>query len=233
MSDPVYVVAADRPWQTEAFEHYSPKLPGKWVLVERATALDEKMLSQLKPEKVFFPHWSSRIPPDVFNSWECVLFHMTDLPYGRGGSPLQNLIVRGHKETVLSAIRVVEALDAGPVYLKRPLSLEGAARDIFKRAADLTWEMIGEILMTEPTPQPQSGEAVVFSRRKPEESLIPTAGDLVDIYNHIRMLDADGYPKAFLNFGAFRIEFDAARIERRQVSARVSIRKMQDDDELQ
>ena len=29
---------------------------------------------------------------------------MTDLPYGRGGSPLQNLIIRGFESTKISAI---------------------------------------------------------------------------------------------------------------------------------
>ena len=47
---------------------------------------------------------------------------MTDLPYGRGGSPLQNLIVRGHKHTMISAIKCVKELDAGPIYLKKPLT---------------------------------------------------------------------------------------------------------------
>jgi len=32
---------------------------------------------------------------EIFENYEIILFHMTDLPYGRGGSPLQNLIVRG------------------------------------------------------------------------------------------------------------------------------------------
>ena len=42
---------------------------------------------------------------------------MTDLPFGRGGSPLQNLIVRGYKETMLSAIKCVGEVDAGPIYI--------------------------------------------------------------------------------------------------------------------
>jgi methionyl-tRNA formyltransferase len=44
---------------------------------------------------------------------------MTDLPFGRGGSPLQNLISRKIYNTKLSAIRVVKELDAGPVFLKK------------------------------------------------------------------------------------------------------------------
>lgn len=64
-------------------------------------------LELLLPKFIFFPHWSWLIPEDIHTRFECVVFHMTDLPYGRGGSPLQNLIVRGHKETKLTALRCV------------------------------------------------------------------------------------------------------------------------------
>ena len=47
---------------------------------------------------------------------------MTDLPFGRGGSPLQNLIVRGYKSTKLTAIKVQSGIDTGDIYLKKPFS---------------------------------------------------------------------------------------------------------------
>ncbi len=51
-----------------------------------------------------------------FFNFNCVVFHMTDLPFGRGGSPLQNLISRGIYKTKISAIKVVKEIDAGPIY---------------------------------------------------------------------------------------------------------------------
>ena len=54
-----------------------------------------------KPDYILLPHWSYIMPRELFENRECVVFHMTDLPYGRGGSPLQNLIVRGHRETMI------------------------------------------------------------------------------------------------------------------------------------
>jgi hypothetical protein len=63
---------------------------------------------------------------------------MSDVPYGRGGSPLQNLIVRGHRETKISELRMVADMDAGPVYRKEYLSLDGSARAIFECGAQIT-----------------------------------------------------------------------------------------------
>jgi methionyl-tRNA formyltransferase len=149
---------------------------------------------------------------------------MTDLPFGRGGSPLQNLIVRGEAVTKVSAVRMTEEIDAGAVYLKRPLSLDGTAHDIFRRLSVLVFEMIGEIVATNPIPVPQSGSPTYFKRRTPDQSALPDAPTSRDIYDHIRMLDVDTYPRAFLDFGRWRMEFSRAALSENGVTASVLIR---------
>jgi methionyl-tRNA formyltransferase len=67
---------------------------------------------------------------------------MTDVPYGRGGSPLQNLILDGQTSTMVTALRMVEEMDAEPVYDKRPMILGGRAEDIYLLAGELCWQMI-------------------------------------------------------------------------------------------
>jgi methionyl-tRNA formyltransferase len=186
-------------------------------------------LRQLQPQFVFFPHWSWRIPEETYLGFECVIFHMTDLPYGRGGSPLQNLIVRGHRETMLSALKCVRELDAGPIFLKRPLPLTGTAEEIFQRAALLMEEMLVEIVRRKPVPEPQQGEPVAFVRRVAADGNIALAKTTEQIYDFIRMLDADGYPPSFLDIGDLHLEFTAARLEADAVEARVRIRKKQSD----
>ena len=181
-------------------------------------------LELLLPKFIFFPHWSWLIPEDIHTRFECVVFHMTDLPYGRGGSPLQNLIVRGHKETKLTALRCVNELDAGSVYLKRPLSLTGTAEEILQRASALMEEMIIEIVLNHVVPTQQQGEPVVFKRRHPEESNLAPLVDLEQVYDFIRMLDAAGYPRAFLDTEYFHLEFSEASFGETFVDARVRIR---------
>lgn len=171
-------------------------------------------ICDFNPDYILLPHWSYYIPREITEAWECVVFHMTDLPYGRGGSPLQNLIVRGHRETKVSAIKVTATLDGGPVYMKKPLSLEGSATEIFERCAELIFnEMIPCFLEGGLEPKPQEGEPVVFKRRKPEDSEITPDMDIVKVYDYIRMLDAEGYPRAFIDYGAYRLHFEAATLD--------------------
>ena len=137
---------------------------------------------------------------------------------------MQNLTLRGHTETVISALRMTEEMDAGPVYMKRPLSLEGSAREIYSRAAVIIADMMREIAKTEPSPVPQEGEVVVFYRRRPEDSELGHAGQAgisaAQTFDFIRMLDAEGYPRAFIRTASgHRIEFSNAQLQDGKVIA--------------
>lgn len=216
-----YIVAAQHDWNRSAFERRTPELPGNWHYISEPNQLTADLLARLDPRYVFFPHWSALVPEEIFGKWECVCFHMSDVPYGRGGSPLQNLIARRQISTQLTALRMERELDAGPVYLKRPLELSGSAQEIFERAAELVYDLIGEIVACEPLPTPQQGEPVVFKRRRPGESILPIGGSPTALFDHIRMLDAEGYPSAFLDFGEWRLEFSRATMTDGVVGAHV------------
>jgi methionyl-tRNA formyltransferase len=185
-----------------------------------------------EPRYVFFLHWSWLVPEEIWSRHECVCFHMTDVPYGRGGSPLQNLIMAGKKDTVLTALRMIEQMDAGPVYAKRPLSLSGRAEDIYLRAGDLSLEVIRWMIHAEPQPIPQKGSPTVFARRKPEQSRLPAEESVGGIYDRIRMLDAPTYPLAFIEHGNYRLEFSHAQLLDGELSAKVVFRQSQEPEEV-
>jgi methionyl-tRNA formyltransferase len=166
-----YIIASSKPYYRELPSRLTEQTGAEFIYVESPGQLDTEFLKKVAPRYIFFPHWSYRIPSEIWQLYECVIFHMTDLPYGRGGSPLQNLIVRGHESTVISALRCADGLDSGPIYLKVPLSLAGSAGEIFQRAAQAIEQMILRIVHTEPSPVPQTGEPVVFARRKPEQGI--------------------------------------------------------------
>jgi methionyl-tRNA formyltransferase len=218
-----YIVASLHEWNEAVFNDQICHLPGKWEYVSSRETLELALDQPERPRYVFFPHWSYKVPDAVVDQFECIAFHMTDVPYGRGGSPLQNLIVRGHLDTKLTALRMTNEFDAGPVYLKKPLGLEGSALDIYRRAAGLTAVMIEEIVSGDIEPVEQVGDATVFSRRTPAESEIPADLDPAGVYDFIRMLDAPGYPKAFSQHGKLRLEFTDAELLNGRVEAKVTI----------
>lgn len=218
-----YVIAASRAWYDDIPQHLAKRTGHKFTHITKKEDLTKVVLDKIQPRYIFFPHWSYIVPAEVYENFECVIFHMTDVPFGRGGSPLQNLIARGVHETKMTALRCSAAIDAGPVYFKEPLSLHGNAEEIYLRAARLIEKMICTLLANEPTPVEQEGDVVLFPRRKPLDGDVSALSSLDQVYDYIRMLDADGYPKAFLETGNFRLEFERSSLKYGKVLADVCI----------
>lgn len=223
-----YLVATTKPWNIKIFKEKISRYPGGWFLVSNPQKLTPALVKKIKPRYIFFPHWSWIVPKEILALAECVCFHETDLPYGRGGSPVQNLIFKGHQSTMISAIRMKEGLDNGPIYLKKPASLKGSAQEIFERNARIVAEMIKIIVSREIAPKPQQGPPTVFKRRTPDQSNLATLPEptLEKVYDLIRMLDAETYPKAFLEVNGLRLEFANTRKLKDKLCAMVEIRRL-------
>ena len=202
--------ATIKSWNYEEYHRFVKEHP-KWEckIIYRTVDLVAEVVDDFNPRFIFVPHWSWIIPKEIWSKYECVVFHATDLPFGRGGSPIQNLIARGMTETKISALKVDGGIDTGPVYMKRDLKLYGSAQDIFRRASKIIFrDMIPEIIVNTPIPVSQEGEVVTFERRTHEQGSMKDLSTVSQVYDYIRMLDAEGYPNPFLETDNFSIEFD-------------------------
>lgn len=208
-----YILVTEKKWHDSLFHSLEKRSGEQWkrMLTQDDFSLDA--LNSFQPDIVFIPHWSYIISDQIFTRYECIVFHMTDLPYGRGGSPLQNLIVKGHKATQISAMRVSQGIDTGDVYQKKPLPLQGTAHDIFLRSTKIIETMINEIIIQKPTPKPQEGKPTLFKRRKREDGNLQELNELKLVLDYIRMLDCEGYPPAFLETENFTFEFTNANMQ--------------------
>lgn len=225
------VVAAARVWTAAKTREFCERRGDIEVsIVHQPSELTYDRLRAISPDYVFFPHWSWRIPPEIYGNFRCIVFHPSDLPFGRGGSPIQNLIEAGFQSTKISAIEVTGEMDAGGVFLKRDLLLLGTAEEIYLRMQDVIFdEMIPFILENEPVPVPQNGDGTIFKRRTPAMGAIRPEMTIKQVFNTIRMLDAEGYPHAFLDFGPFRFTFTRASLKANEILADVVITKQGDD----
>ena len=71
-------------------------------------------------------------------------------------------------------------------------------------------------------------DMTTFKRRTPEQSRVPE-GPIERLFDHIRMLDAEGYPPAFLEYDCFRFEFSRAALRTGRIMADVMIREVNQD----
>ncbi len=207
------VISTIKSWNVDNALRLKDLLAGKYevYVIKSRGELKPDIIKKINPIYIFFPHWSWKIPKEIYENYECIGFHMTDLPFGRGGSPLQNLIERKIYNTKITAFRITKDLDSGDIYLKRDLFIGlGNAEEIYMLASEIIFfDMIPHILENRPTPKKQEGKVTSFKRRRPEQSdlMKSNVSNLQEVYDFIRMLDAEGYPKAFIKMGKLKIEF--------------------------
>jgi len=154
------------------------------------------------PDLILFYGWSWTIDEEIVESFNCIMLHPSALPKFRGGSPIQNQIIRGVRNSKLTLFLMNRKMDSGDILEQGPLDLSGSIPEIFKKieleGLRLTLKILKNGLM--PVAQDES-KATYFKRRTPEESEI-TIDELLQsdshyLYNKVRML-GDPYPNAFI-----------------------------------
>ena len=180
-------------------------------------------LKRKKPEIIFFPDWSWIIPNEIISNYKCICFHESNLPKFRGGSPIQNQIIRGITKTKTTAFIMNEKIDAGDIILQKNLSLEGSIQEIFSRMAENDYSLILKIINGKYKRRKQSGKPTTYSRRKPKESELKSLNHSKNyLYNFIRMLE-DPYPNAFIRIGKQKLVFKKAIYNNKKLSVEVKL----------
>ncbi|MEL0255109.1 MAG: formyltransferase family protein [Burkholderiaceae bacterium] len=198
------------------------------IILRDKDELNLDFLEEVKPKLIMFPHWSYRVPKEIFTKYNCICFHSTPLPYGRGGSPIQNMIIRGHKKTEVCSLKMVEDFDAGPVFYRTEVSLEGTLHQILKSVYEAIADQVKKFLVEEIIPKKQEGDVVTFQRLGEADNEIDFNQPVKNIYDKVRMLDSPLYPKAYKKIGNSILEFSEAALEAQSLRLTVNLKKNTD-----
>ncbi len=194
------------------------------IIIKKKNQLNLNYIKKINPYYIFFPHWSFKVKKQILNNYNCICFHTAPLPYGRGGSPIQNLISRNFKKTNLCALKMTDEIDGGPIYKKEKLSLNGNLDEIFNRISLLIIKIINDLLKKNITPKKQVGKILKFKRRNKRQSEI-TETNINKIYDKIRMLSSKEYPNAFLKYKNYKIYFSQATLKKNMIICNAKIFK--------
>jgi methionyl-tRNA formyltransferase len=192
--------ATYRDWGLEIYNKICQDNRHRFNLVETQEELENKIEGE-NPDLVLTFGWSNIIPQELVNRYPFVCLHPSPLPKYRGGSPIQNQIIRGVKDSAVTLFYMDEKIDHGPIINQKDISLRGHLDDIFKNIISAGVELTNEILDGKLSATPQNHTlATYFKRRKPEESEI-SYGFLRDnpgevIFDFMRALE-DPYPNPF------------------------------------
>ena len=187
-----------------------------WEIKDQST-FDMQKILEFDPKFVFVVHWNWKIDLEATPNPKFIIFHTAPLPFGRGGSPIQNLILSGFETAPVCALAMTDELDAGDIYCKEVIKLDGSLSDILIRISCVINKMINKLMTSHIAPTPQFGEITHFKRRYNND--IPKDATLEHFYNLVRMLDAEDYPKSFIDYGKFRMFFKNADLVDNRLTA--------------
>ena len=198
-----------RHWAKETFRALEshPNVNVKFVIGSREEFLQlVNNISSKEIDVIVLLGWSWFVETKILNNFQCVGIHPSDLPSYRGGSPLQNQIVRGVRTTKTSLMSLSsEKMDAGDIWFKEDLDLAGDnMEEIFENLIVSSKKLLTKFFDQYPNIKPTKQvleHGAYFKRRQPSESRL-AASDFAnkspeELYNFIRCL-TDPYPNAYL-----------------------------------
>lgn len=200
-------------------------------LFETLYELESYIVKNPTLDYIFFPHFSSMIHKDIYSKYRCIGFHTGDLPRDKGGSPIQNKILKMEYATTVSAFEITEEVDSGPIYAQCPIDLsEGTIEEILRKISLTTSSLMRKIIEGNLKPHAQIGVPTYHQRLTPADSIIPL--DIMsarNLYDRIRMVDGLDYPKAYLEWGKFKVILSNAQFKDGRVSAECTFEEIQTD----
>jgi len=146
--------------------------------------------------------------------------HASDLPQGKGWSPLTWQILEGKNEIPVSLFEAAKEVDSGPVYAKRTMSLRGTELIDEMRLAlgRITFELCEDFLNRYPDivqlAVPQEGDPSYYPRRTPADSRLDPDLPIREQFRLLRVADNERYPCYFeLDGDTFVV-----KVEKKQVA---------------
>lgn len=130
-----------------------------------------------------------------------IVVHASDLPAGKGFTPLKWQILEGRDEIVLTMFEAVEEVDAGPYYQKEKLRFEGTELlDGLQRK--MAEKIIAMCLSYAKEPDafpaiPQSGKESFYARPTKEDDRLDIDKTIREQFNHLRIADNERFPVWF------------------------------------
>ena len=165
------------------------------------------------------PEWLLQAP-----RFGLINVHASLLPKYRGAAPIQRAVVNGDVETGVTIMRIVKALDAGPMLARvvRPIgpddSSEEVERDLATLGADLLVRTLDPVATGTAIAVPQDEALATYAPRlTKEEGAIDFTKPARAVHNQIRGLRP--WPAAYTFVDGARLVVHRARVSARETQA--------------
>ncbi len=130
------------------------------------------------------------------------VIHESDLPKGKGFSPISWQILEEKNEISVCLIEVDEKVDSGNIILKDIFKLDGYElfEEIRQKQAEITFKLISKFMDLYPNLRPveQKGKSTFYKKRNPADSELDINKTLIQQFNLLRICDNERWPAFFI-----------------------------------
>ena len=203
-----------------------------WFL-KYAYDLEKKIKSLNYNVKIFFDHTKikesnitfilsyEKIIPEKYliKSKNNIVVHASDLPKGKGWSPLTWQILNGKLNIPISLFEAEKKIDSGKIYIKDIVKTKKTdlLNELRLKLAKKTIELCLKFLKNKNYfifhSNKQKGKSSYFKKRIPEDSKINIKKTLIQNFNLLRVSDYDNYPSYF-DYQNFKYKIKIEKIKK-------------------
>ena len=139
---------------------------------------------------------------DLFEPEGILNIHPSLLPKYRGSSPIETAILNGDKDFSVSIMKLVKAMDAGPIYHQETVKFEDFVEkeEIYKTLAEIGSNWLVKNIDNLPKPSVQDDKKATFTAKfdKSMSKLKPATKSAEELLNEVRAFA--GFPKSKHDF---------------------------------
>ena len=144
----------------------------------------------------------TRILPSYFiqKNKLVMVIHESNLPKGKGNSPLQWQILKNKKYISINLIKLTEKLDSGDIILKDKIILNGTELydEIREKQAKITFKLIARLLRLKKIKfKKQIGKEFFYKKRTPKDSELNPKKSIEENFNLLRIANNNDWPAFF------------------------------------
>jgi methionyl-tRNA formyltransferase len=139
-------------------------------LIQPERLHDDDVLERIaaaEPEAVAVCAYGALIREPLLSAYEMLNVHPSLLPRWRGAAPVERAIMAGDEQTGVSIIRLVAALDAGPVFLQQaePIHPDDDYGTLAQRLEKLSGDLLVRVLDERPDPVEQGEDGLTYAHK--------------------------------------------------------------------
>lgn len=192
----------------------------KWKKINSKThkiSLINKSIDVINGDILFLISCHEIIKKNVRDRFKHTLvIHESDLPHGKGWSPIQWQILKGAKTIPITLFEATDKVDSGNIWTKRYAELEGyeLADEINEKIFPIKLNLMDFAIkfMDRIKTQPQEKiDEPHFPKRAPADSELDVNKSIAEQFNLLRIADNERYP-CYFNYKGYRYRISLKKL---------------------